>query len=37
LRLGVAAHQRVRDFFALSRMIEGHAQIYRRLAPDGIA
>jgi glycogen synthase len=36
-RLGVAAHQRVRDFFALSRMIEGHAQIYRRLAPDGIA
>jgi glycogen(starch) synthase len=36
-RLGVAAHQRVRDFFALSRMIEGHAQIYRRLAPDGSA
>ena len=36
-RLGVAAHQRVRDFFALSRMIEGHAQIYRRLAPDGTA
>jgi glycosyltransferase involved in cell wall biosynthesis len=36
-RLGVAAHQRVRDFFALSRMIEGHAQIYRRLAPDGAA
>jgi hypothetical protein len=27
----------VRDFFALSRMIEGHAQIYRRLAPDGSA
>lgn len=36
-RLGVAAHQRVRDFFALSRMIEGHAQIYRRLAPNGSA
>jgi len=36
-RLGVAAHQRVGDFFALSRMIEQHAQIYRRLAPDGIA
>lgn len=36
-RLGVAAHQRVRDFFALSRMIEGHSQIYRRLAPDGTA
>jgi len=36
-RLGVAAHQRVRDSFALSRMIEGHAQIYRRLAPDGAA
>jgi len=36
-RLGIAAHQRARDFFALSRMIEGHAQIYRRLAPDGIA
>jgi len=32
--LSVAAHQRVRDFFALRRMIEGHAQIYRRLAPD---
>ncbi len=30
--LAVAAHQRVRDFFALRRMIEGHAQIYRRLA-----
>jgi hypothetical protein len=27
----------VRDFFVLSRMIEGHAQIYRRLAPDGAA
>jgi hypothetical protein len=27
----------VRDFFALSRMIEAHAQIYRRLAPDGTA
>jgi len=36
-RLGVAAHQRVRVFFALSRMIEAHAQIYRRLAPDGTA
>ncbi|MFI5096709.1 MAG: glycosyltransferase family 4 protein [Candidatus Acidiferrales bacterium] len=36
-QLGVAAHQRVRDFFPLSRMIEGHAQIYRRLAPDGTA
>ena len=36
-RLGIAAHQRVRDFFVLSRMIEGHAQIYRRLAPDGAA
>ncbi len=36
-RLGVAAHQRVRDFFPLSRMIEAHAQIYRRLAPDGTA
>jgi len=36
-RLGVAAHQRVRDFFALGRMIEGHAQIYRRLAPDRTA
>ena len=36
-RLGVAANQRVRKFFALSRMIEGHAQIYRRLAPDGSA
>ncbi len=33
-RLGGAAHQRVRDFFALRRMIEGHAQIYRRLVPD---
>jgi len=33
--LGIAAHQRVRDFFALHRMIEAHAQIYRRLAPDG--
>jgi glycogen(starch) synthase len=33
-RLGVAAHQRVRDLFALRRMIERHAQIYRRLAPD---
>jgi glycosyltransferase involved in cell wall biosynthesis len=32
--LSVAAHQRVRDFFALRRMIEGHAQVYRRLAPD---
>jgi glycosyltransferase involved in cell wall biosynthesis len=32
--LAVAAHQRVGDFFALHRMIEGHAQIYRRLAPD---
>ncbi len=36
-RLGVAAHQRVRDLFALSRMIEAHAQIYRRLAPDRTA
>jgi len=34
-RLGVAAHQRVRDLFPLSRMIETHAEIYRRLAPDG--
>jgi len=34
-RLGIAAHQRVRDFFVLSRMIEGHAQIYRRLARTG--
>jgi len=32
--LSVSAHQRVRDFFALRRMIEGHAQVYRRLAPD---
>jgi glycogen synthase len=32
--LSVAAHQRVRDFFALRRMIEGHAQVYRLLAPD---
>jgi len=36
-RLGVAAHQRVRELFPLSRMIETHAQIYRRLAPDGAA
>lgn len=36
-RLGVAAHHRVRDSFPLSRMIEGHAQIYRRLAPNGSA
>jgi len=36
-RLGVAAHQRVRDFFPLSRMIDEHAQIYRRLAPDRTA
>ena len=36
-RLGVAAHQRVRDFFTLSRMIDAHAQIYRRFAPDGTA
>jgi len=34
-RLGIAAHQRVRDFFVLSRMIEGHAQIYRRLRRTG--
>jgi hypothetical protein len=27
----------VRVFFALSRMIEAHAQIYRRLAPGGTA
>jgi glycosyltransferase involved in cell wall biosynthesis len=32
----VAAHQRVRDFFPLRRMIEGHAQIYRFLAPDRV-
>jgi glycosyltransferase involved in cell wall biosynthesis len=36
-RLGVAAHQRVRDFFPLSRMIEKHAQIYRRLVQEGVA
>lgn len=36
-RLGVAAHQRVRDFFPLSRMIDEHAQIYRRLVQDGVA
>src|SRR5208283_3467879 len=36
-RLGVVAHQRVRNLFALSRMIEAHAQIYRRLAPDRTA
>jgi len=35
--LGVAAHQRVRELFPLSRMIDAHAQIYRRLAPDGAA
>lgn len=32
--LSVTANQRVRDFFALRRMIEGHAQVYRCLAPD---
>jgi len=32
--LAVAAHQRVRDFFALRRMIQRHAQIYRRFSPD---
>jgi phosphatidylinositol alpha-mannosyltransferase len=35
--LGVAAHQRARDFFALRRMIEEHAQIYRRFVPDRFA
>jgi glycosyltransferase involved in cell wall biosynthesis len=35
--LGVAAHQRVRDLFALSRMIETHAQIYSGLVPGGTA
>jgi glycosyltransferase involved in cell wall biosynthesis len=34
-QLGAAAHQRVRDFFLLRRMIEAHAEIYRRLAPHG--
>jgi glycosyltransferase involved in cell wall biosynthesis len=29
-QLGEAAHQRVVDFFGLSRMIDGHAHIYRR-------
>ncbi len=33
LHFADAAHQRVRDFFPLRRMMEGHAQIYRRLAP----
>ena len=32
--LAAAAHQRARDFFWLRRMIEGHAQIYGRFAPD---
>jgi glycogen synthase len=29
-QLGEAAHRRVVDFFSLSRMIDGHANIYRR-------
>jgi glycosyltransferase involved in cell wall biosynthesis len=33
-RMGHAAHQRVLEFFTMDRMIEGHAQIYRKLASD---
>ncbi len=35
-QFAVAADQRVRGFFPLRRMIEGHAHIYRRLAPDRV-
>jgi len=34
-RLGLEGHHRVSNSFPLSRMIEGHAQVYRQIAPGG--
>lgn len=36
IRMGEAAHRRVLESFTLDRMIEGHAEIYRRLASDKV-
>jgi len=37
IRMGEAAHRRVHKSFTLDRMIEEHAEIYRRLASDRVS